>query len=241
MTSIKKKWSVPTPLLSPSLHRYRRIEEATDPTVLCFSGWTMIRLVFPSLSIYRSSASINYPRLTGERERQTALITTPINASIIYAGRQSRIKRHATRRISLPFRFGLTPPPPPLLSFVTAYLHSSTSTPHARLENFLRFSSLQWSIEELGPLARNPVTDRAAEEPRRMSSYVEPRLLLNTFSSPRRVPVSRCSLEATPVYYYCCSTRNFSTTRSRWTFFSFTSTSWIYLRYEYRVIGNPSI
>lgn len=112
MTSIKKKWSVPTPLLSPSLHRYRRIEEATDPTVLCFSGWTMIRLVFPSLSIYRSSASINYPRLTGERERQTALITTPINASIIYAGRQSRIKRHATRRISLPFRFGLTPPPP---------------------------------------------------------------------------------------------------------------------------------
>lgn len=143
MTSIKKKWSVPTPLLSPSLHRYRRIEEATDPTVLCFSGWTMIRLVFPSLSIYRSSASINYPRLTGERERQTALITTPINASIIYAGRQSRIKRHATRRISLPFRFGLTPPPPPLLSFVTAYLHSSTSTPHARLENFLRFSSLQ--------------------------------------------------------------------------------------------------
>lgn len=113
MTSIKKKWNVPTPLLSPSLHRYRRIAEATDPTVLCFSGWTMIRLVFPSLSIYRSSASINYPRLTGERERQTALITTPINASIIYAGRQSRIKRHATRRISLPFRFGLTPPPPP--------------------------------------------------------------------------------------------------------------------------------
>lgn len=31
----------------------------------------------------RSVASINYPRLTGERERQTAIITTTINAPII--------------------------------------------------------------------------------------------------------------------------------------------------------------
>lgn len=43
----------------------------------------------PSLSLSLSlpsdgfAASINYPRLTGERERQTAIITTTINASII--------------------------------------------------------------------------------------------------------------------------------------------------------------